>query len=374
MKKWKDNLITLAGTLGVTLLLSLFLTSDISLFAFMSALNVGNDFKISDFYNRFADDMTPRTDKNIAIVDIGSCNRMQIAKIIEDVESCNPAVIGLDVLFLEKSDSITDKKLADAINSCKNIVIATSIEMDGTTGNFRRSNMFSDSITAIGNYGCINLEARYSTGVVREFRNAYATDNGDLPTFPTLIVKKANTEKYAAHTAREHESETIFYPMQAFSIYTPADVAAVGESLKGKIVIIGDLSDGNDLHRTPISEEYYGTKIHAATIATILNGNYVREIPATGSWIIAILTCTAILLLKLALQSKKYGAFVVRICQILLIGLSVFAGCHIFARLHIVIDINKIVLMLLLGILSMDIWTGAYGIVSDRLKRRKSIK
>ena len=80
MKKWKDNLITLAGTLGVTLLLSLFLTSDISLFAFMSALNVGNDFKISDFYNRFADDMTPRTDKNIAIVDIGNCNRMQIAK------------------------------------------------------------------------------------------------------------------------------------------------------------------------------------------------------------------------------------------------------------------------------------------------------
>ena len=105
-----------------------------------------------------------------------------------------------------------------------------------------------------------------------------------------------------------------------------------------------------------------------------MDGKPVKEIPSIWSWLIAIIVCTAILLLKLALQSKKYGAFAVRICQILLIALSVLAGCYIFKELRIVIDINKIVLMLLLGLLSMDIWTGIYGFYSDISNRKRNNK
>ena len=82
MNKCKSNIVTLSGTLCLTFLLSLFLTSDISLFAFMSAMNVGNDFKISDFYSRVANTFQQNVNEDIVIIDIADCSREQIAETI----------------------------------------------------------------------------------------------------------------------------------------------------------------------------------------------------------------------------------------------------------------------------------------------------
>ena len=373
MQKWKNNLITFSGTLVLTFLLSLFLTSDISLFAFMSKLNVANDFHISDFYSRVVNEENPKLDENIAIIDIAGCSRSEIADIIAEIETYNPAAIGIDILFKEKSDSVSDNKLVNAINSCENIVLAT-FAGNATSGEYARSEYFSDSISDKNNYGNVALEttSKLPTGVVRNFRFHYPAGNsGSLPSFAAQLVKKAFPDKYAENA----ELNYIYYPGQDYYVYTPTDMTDFGaemkDRIKGRIVLLGNYSGNDDLHRTPISEATYGLRIHAAIISTILSNHYVTEIPSYGSWLIAILICTMIILLKLALQTKKYGAFAVRICQILLIALSVLIGCYIFKDLRIVIDINKIVLMLLLGILSMDIWTGIYGFYSDMRERKK---
>jgi len=372
MNKCKSNIVTLSGTLCLTFLLSLFLTSDISLFAFMSAMNVGNDFKISDFYSRVANTFQQNVNEDIVIIDIADCSREQIAETIENIEACRPAAIGVDIIFREKSDSLTDNRLRNAVNGSGNIVLATSA--DNASGEYIRSSYFSDSIASKGNYGVTNLETTSGlpTGVVRGFRHSYPIKNDTFPSFAALLVEKAFPERYAKHG----EKETIYFPGQLYFHHTTEELAQYGKELglEGKIILLGDYSGSDDLHRTPISEQLSGIEIHAAAISTIMDGKPVKEIPSIWSWLIAIIVCTAILLLKLALQSKKYGAFAVRICQILLIALSVLAGCYIFKELRIVIDINKILLMLLLGLLSMDIWTGIYGFYSDISNRKRNNK
>lgn len=372
MRKWGNNLITVAGTLTLSLLLSLFLSSDISLFAFMSKLNVGNDFHISDFYSRVANE-TQYADGDIAIIDVAECDRRQIAQAITSVEACSPAVIGADISFAERSDSITDRMLVSAINNCRNIVLATFADYDKETGRYVRTEFFSDSISGKGNYGNVRIETTSGlpTGVVRNFRLSYPlSDSDSLPSFAALIVRKSFPERCHANDGVGY----IFFPGKDYQSYKPSEIGENKEALKGKIVLLGNYSGSDDLHRTPVSEQTYGIGIHAATISTILDGDHVKEIHSAGNWILAIVISSAILLIKLGIQSKKYGALTVRLCQILFIALTVLAGCYIFKTFHVVIDINKIVLMLMLSILSMDIWTGLYGFYSDISNHHKSGK
>lgn len=85
-----------------------------------------NDFEMTDFYAIVADSRLVRTlDPDIVIVNIDNCDRNAIADVLEAVSLCNPAVVGLDVMFSDARDD--DDRLLAAIAECPNLILPAGV-------------------------------------------------------------------------------------------------------------------------------------------------------------------------------------------------------------------------------------------------------
>src|SRR5882672_1899033 len=65
--------------------------------------------------------------ENIILINIDTLSRNQIASIISRIDSFNPKVVGLDVLFTDRTRYEDDLKLISSLYSCKNLVMARLI-------------------------------------------------------------------------------------------------------------------------------------------------------------------------------------------------------------------------------------------------------
>ena len=83
------------------------------------------------------------------------------------------------------------------------------------------------------------------------------------------------------------------------------------EELKGKSVLLGYITNYDDVHHVPLGTRIPGVIIHAVTIETLLTGTGAREIPAGLRFLAVALLAMAALLVSVRQRPLEAGAIVV---------------------------------------------------------------
>jgi len=219
--------------------------------------------------------------------------------ILNRYEDAKPAVIAIDVLFLEPGrDSEADVALVDAVIKGDNVILASLIE-SGVPRHYHTLDMtFSGHLMSFpdlrpyGTHGFVNgFLAR--DGVIRNAPLRIPFDGEMLYSFPlTIAMKYTGLEPYDLVNM---PSDGYFY---TYISYTglPGDffefsVADIFEDwfdptwLADMVVMIGPYALGMmDSYAVPITHEVpmYGVEIHANVVQMILEGNFRQY---TAGWV-----------------------------------------------------------------------------------------
>jgi CHASE2 domain-containing sensor protein len=313
-----------------------------------------NDYEMSDFYNQVANNRPVRTfNSEIVILSIDNCSRADIAKLVDIVSYMQPKAIGIDVFFSYHSEE--DSVLIAALNQNPNIVLAYDAYQETQTA-------FAQQLPH-AHWGAINLITKRASGTIRQFKPQF---NDSTFAFSAQLARIANTSSFHQLIQRGNEFETIHFPSQSFDevngqsiLHGQINLLDLEELLANKIVLMGDIHNPFDQHKTPINSNMPGIIINAHILSTILSGNYIEHTPLWFNWTIAILTSLLLSFSIVYFQTnnilKSYTTFMIRVFQVAIITLFLYIGCYIFADYHYYCNFAPALFMVGLGVLSVAV-------------------
>ena len=224
-------------------------------------------------------ELTDTLDPDIILINIGKGDRAYIAGLIQSIDSCKPAVIGIDVFFdVEKNGSL-DSALIAAFSISKNDVIAYGLDPAGRP--ILPQEKFSQFASA---KGLMNSERIH--GLVSRFTPTRRVDN---TTDEVLALKIIQLWKHGfQHNLPSGKSIQIRFTRtnRNFINIDGSDISNLEPGLlENKIVLLGYIGPNEeDKYYTPIPLVYgspndnpdmYGLVILANQIRTLLD--YQKE-------------------------------------------------------------------------------------------------
>lgn len=348
-------------------LFSFFILQPISFSAFsLFSAPEKKDFTITDFYTQIANNRPVRTiDQDIVLVDIGYAKRDEISEIINNVNLWQPKVVGVDILFARETPD--DSLLLVALNGTKRLVLPIGLD-ETSPGEFEIADVpfFYPDDKPI--YAASNLPAKFEGGTIREFATSFPLKGGgSVPSFPMAVAKEYEPESLELLLQRKNQHEKIDYASRDFITLGIDDIKEDGSLLTDRIVLIGSITDGSDMHSTPINHYLSGLQIQASSIATILNGNYFDPAINYPPWVPASVLCFLILLVRELTNSKLKG-IITRLLQLAIVYYAGRIGYSLYVDQYRIFDFSYILLMVTFGFFAGDIWLGIEHI-ADSIKK-----
>ena len=272
-----------------------------------------------DFLVNHGSNLAP--DPNIVVVDFDDAtfaalkqfpvSRSVVADVITKVAAGNPKVIGLDFLLSEKRTPSQDAAMSSALASAGNVIIASQSGSGGLPSDDPLPEFCAPDPAVYGNcregavaFAVINLPVD-SDGFIRRFL-LFSADKHASESFPLLIaesfrgkslVASASSANFDQHRIAYAEKSLRTVLIGSWSPQPAQSISALrilhgdfdANSLRDKIVLIGQSSDAaRDREFTPVFRlstpdnvriRLSGVQIHAAAIATLLNGSSIRPVP-----------------------------------------------------------------------------------------------
>lgn len=273
----------------------------------------------------------PLPDTNIVIVNIGNLTREGIAAQIAKINQYNPKVIGLDIFFYDRKDSLGDLALSEELSRCKNLVMVNRVdEYDHISNSYRKVVSSDDIFDRFASLGFANLpdESGNSFRTIRRFMPFVKSKDSDLMSFACKVAEKANPTAVEELKKRGNELEIInyrgnyqkFYFLDAADIFIPETDLSF---LKNKIVLLGFMGQSldektfSDMFFTPLNKKYsgktfpdmYGIVIHANIISMILNRSYINCMRNFETFLIAFIVVYLNAMLLMWLKRKRNDWF-----------------------------------------------------------------
>ena len=323
-----------------------------------------DNFDFTDlYYGEFINDQMP-TDTNVFIVNIGDLDRRGIADLIFDLQTYNPAVIGVDAVFAERR-GMDDFYLLQALNSGDNIVLGGFGEMDGDNAvGIQKSDPF------FGEKPVGHLEMISDPKTVREFDKFIKFNDTIVNAFSLEIISKYDKDAFLEFAKRKNQTELINYrggkmPFIIFDYEEISDSNSNLSIIEDKIVLMGYVrmysgapADTLDSHFTPLQKSEYGyadakgIEIHAHIISMILAKDYIDKLPNWANFLIAFIILQLFLmwLVYYYINGAKFFDILSKPIQFILIVLVLWGTFLIFSTWKIKIDMLPTVLALVLCI------------------------
>lgn len=278
-------------------------------FSFLSPFTQAlGDFDLTDMvFTQFRDDDAVAADTSIVLVNIGDCDRADIAVMIDRIRSQQPRAIGVDAFFRQpkEEDRAGDSLLADVCSSTKNLVLVSKVayrneesyDIDQAFDTLETSHpMFMRGVSTGYANLIIDQDAAFMT--VRTVSLTEECDGRQEPSFALRIAEIANPSAAGLARSRGTSEEVINYRGGVEKFYA-LDVEDVRDSavdlsiLHDKIVLMGYMGDRlgqpsfTDNFFTPLNSAYvgrsypdmYGVVIHANVVSMILSGRYITTMP-----------------------------------------------------------------------------------------------
>lgn len=238
--------------------------------------------------------------------------RNTLARMIDDISSQKPKVIGVDILLSEPQDNANDAALLEAIKRAGNVVLVDKVAAfpDGPRW-IEPLPKFAAAAAVTGHAQAV-LD---SDGICRRFPPEQLSLSGRRYAFAVEVanlVSSKGTSAFLAHYDLRYNYAAeelvvahprlipIFYRSRNSPSLSATEVLGpnVRSRLKDKIVLVGfGPSELGDRITTPISRGLPtpGVEVHAQIVQAILDGRFLDAIPLWGFACIALLECFAAL-------------------------------------------------------------------------------
>lgn len=349
-----------------------------------SALFKSPDYILMDLYESAAED-NPQGKLNpyVIIVDDTDCNHSDLSSLISAIDSLEPAAIGIDHIFLNSRDF---SALADAVRHCKTpIVLGSEVVYDGDRHQFTSiiNSYFSDSLCNSTN-GALNLgdpSITRDSAIRKVVRKYTCTDTISINSFAYELASKSGfisckkTEQFNSSFIRFRETSAMIISWKKIigNDRTFKFDNAIKEKVRGKIVLMGSKNDQSDYHLITGERYLSGIEIHAASIFTVIDENYMKVSP---NWINNLISIIFVFVFSLLLyytnRNMSYiGNLCVRIVQTCTILFFIFVGYYFYIIISnpIYIDFSISILMIGISAFVFDIVNGMYGLLKSIYKK-----
>ena len=362
-KKIRKIAINLVGILLLAIGLSCLMTCNFN--ALVSPAEQVIDYQSSDFYQLVANSRNERElDSHVVIVAVDSLQRMEIALLMSDISLCNPAAIGLDVMFGYPAEG--DSLILEMLREMPSLVLPMGVEESGDTTGWETREAYLFDEMPKENRGVVNMDIGSRYGVVRTFRPYYDTNQGRMLNMATALAQKTAPEavERLEQVLKQQGGEAvrINYDAREYEMLNPSEVLQHPEMLENKIVLIGMLNDPQDVHITPIGEYTPGLLVHAHALSTILNGDYLTSLPRWMQWVLGLLLCVFFVAVRMFVGKYRAGSLLMRLFQIVMLLLIVVLGTLLFVHYHVIVELSFPLALIALGLLALDVWNGILGL------------
>lgn len=357
---------TFGATIAVLLITGVLLYNPFNEHIF-NPLNIAfTDFSYSDL--AFSEAHLKKThDERIVVINTDTAQRKSIATLVNQLKEYQPKVVGLDILFPQKT-SEGNEEMAEAVQSFPNLITVVKLEYDADKKELATSkNQFAVDESRCGFVNFIGEEG----AVVRYFSPFISDKKKNYESFTALILKIYDSTGYQKLRSRQKNVEYINYQRtdSDYYIVNIADILSnkVDSSfIRDKIVLIGFVSQNrnniDDKHFTPLNSKVLGRSlpdmngviIHANILSMLLDRNYITKVP-----IFIIILLTAIItwlhvafLIKYYIHKHIWFHLVVKLVELI----SAIALFYISILMLRYLDINMdFTLTLLAIIITVDI-------------------
>jgi CHASE2 domain-containing sensor protein len=219
--------------------------------------------------------LTEQLDPDIVLVNIEDGDRAFLADLLMKIDSCKPALIGIDVYFYGEKGLEEDTLLIQALRKIENDLLIYSYDNEG-----KRKSSHSKFSSFASDLGLMKFEE--SDGIVTNMIPIRVVKNITHESFSLRIVRKWKPD--FQYKLRDNQSMAINYKrtIDQYTVLYKTDFSNLDSGfLNKKIVIVGYAGPGKeDKHYTPIRimKEYpegepdtYGIVIVANEIRTLLD-------------------------------------------------------------------------------------------------------
>lgn len=303
------------------------------------------DFDFNDIaYAKLGKNSDTRLDDQIVIVNIGTADRAAIAAVIEQINSAEPKVIGLDVEFNGAREPESDRLLLHVLQSTPAVVGASRLNWK-SKDNLEEKGYYANAISGFGYANFIGEDA----GTIRYFSPIEKQQGQQYHCFAAALIKHGDPKLFNKISQRERELEKIHYKrkIHQYPIADWEDVLSgnVARSLfKNKYVLLGYISpsqnDVEDKHFTPMNAsiagkalpDMNGVVIHANILSMMLGDSYIRKLPGWINWflIIAIAWLHIALFIRYYIENHIWFHLAAKVAQLLSAILFVFISIMLF--------------------------------------------
>lgn len=358
-KELLQKLVTVVCSVALAVLIAALTMYDIMSVSLYTPRDKGSVFRISDFYNVVADSPDVRVlDPDIFVVSVDGYDRNGVAWVVETLDSFDVAAIGLDVQI--PTESGDDSYVIESFDNARNLVTPVMLDQKGNTFEVTKTSFFDSYITPTA-IGAVNLPGNDLRSVIREFRPYFVTSRGDsVMSLPTAVASVARPEALARLKQRAKTNETINFPARDYEVIPADSLFNYQDQLRGKMVLVGLVSDPRDYHNTPVEDNVPGVMIHAHALSTIIHEGYIDQTGDVVDWLVAIVLCAIVVCLKVFLAARKWGGLVIRVSQIILLYLIVVTGSWCFINNSLMLNFSRPLIMVTLGVAAVDIWNGLF--------------
>ena len=221
-------------------------------------------------------------------------NRSYYAKVVENLASKNPSVIGLDILFTGESNPTYDQMLVDA---CKdhnvvcgsNLLFGNNIDNNGDYFTIKSSivgvSYPYEALNNVVSTGYVNSLLDKEDSVVRKIIPIKKYDEEYVSFSYKIYEKYCEANGYKINKYNNNEAYRINYASEPFEGYTTISFVdiyngLVPSDLEDCIVLVGAYAAGlSDSYYTPIKSGVleYGVEIHANIIDAYTRNDLVEE-------------------------------------------------------------------------------------------------
>lgn len=275
----------------VFLLVYVLVLASLNLSIFNPLKQALEDFKMTDLYFELMRSSKEKEfNKDVVLVDVTKLgNRDAIARAISDVNSCEPKVLLIDLIFERPSqDPMDDMLLISTIEAGKEreILSAKLTNFNPISKSFSNltKSFFHDSIDVKWAYS--NVDQKRPGGSIRQYSLSQMLN--DSVSFSMA---------YAAVCAYNDIQPEIKDVSQRLIVYEdtilriPSDKILENRSLlKDKLVILGALEEEADMHISPIGK-LSGMEILAYSATSFINHKEIRSMSKPTSFLLAFLVC-----------------------------------------------------------------------------------
>ena len=251
--------------------------------------------------------------------------RPLLAEVVSRIGAGSPAVIGLDIILDRPRDSAADQHLAETMAQAGNVILVS----ERGFGSLSRNEPLPEFESAAAGVGFGDLP-QDDDGTVRRMYLLLREPGYERLAFPVAVASYATEQSLRPGRSGFLRFGTADIPLATEHPYSalidfhnslPAAVVPVSRLLasgfdanifRGKIVVIGQSSEmGKDLFSTPAfrfrashpgRSLLSGAEIHAAAIASLLDGRFPRRTAVPLRWTLNFLLAAMLILLVMRVR------------------------------------------------------------------------